>query len=94
MLNRKTSLVTDPRFRIGDIHAHLAIAGERIFTAALARKGHQINPFSMSLMEQKNRPCFRADESAWLNVWLVGAVAKEALLRRDYNTPIDLGRDR
>ena len=93
--NRKTRLVTDPRSRVDDIHAYLAeledIPGTRVFTAARARKGYHINQFAMSLMKPENRTCFRADERAYLDEWPLSAIAKEAVLGRDYNALIDLG---
>ena len=78
-----------------DIHAYLAeledIPGTRVFTAARARKGYHINQFAMSLMTGDNRARFKADERAYLNEWDLSDEAKDALLRRDYNTLLDLG---
>ena len=78
-----------------DIHAYLAeledIPGTRVFTAARARKGYHINQFAMSLMTGDNRERFKADERAYLNEWDLSDEAKDALLRRDYNTLLDLG---
>ena len=78
-----------------DIHAYLAeledIPGTRVYTAARARKGYHINQFAMSLMKGDNRERFKADERAYLDEWPISEEAKEALLRRDYNTLLDLG---
>ena len=78
-----------------DIHAYLAeledIPGTRVYTAARARKGYHINQFAMSLMTHENRERFKADERAYLDEWPISEEAKEALLKRDYNTLLDLG---
>ena len=78
-----------------DIHAYLAeledIPGTRIYTAARARKGYHINQFAMSLMTAENRKRFKADERAYLDEWDLTDEARDALLRRDYNTLLDLG---
>ncbi len=78
-----------------DIHAYLAeledIPGTRVYTAARARKGYHINQFAMSLMKGDNRERFKADERAYLDEWPISEEAKVALLKRDYNTLLDLG---
>lgn len=78
-----------------DIHAYLAeledIPGTRVYTAARARKGYHINQFAMSLMTHENRERFKADERAYLDEWPISEEAKQALLKRDYNTLLDLG---
>lgn len=78
-----------------DIHAYLAeledIPGTRVYTAARARKGYHINQFAMSLMRHENRERFKADERAYLDEWPISEEAKQALLKRDYNTLLDLG---
>ena len=77
------------------IHAYLAeledIPGTRVYTAARARKGYHINQFAMSLMKAENRERFKADERAYLDEWPISEEAKAALLKRDYNTLLDLG---
>jgi protocatechuate 4,5-dioxygenase alpha chain len=78
-----------------DIHDYLAeledIPGTRVYTAARARKGYHINQFAMSLMTHENRERFKADERAYLDEWPISEEAKQALLKRDYNTLLDLG---
>jgi len=78
-----------------DIHSYLAeledIPGTRVFTAARARKGYQINQFAMSLMTAENRARFKADEKVYLDEWKISDEAKAALMRRDYNALLDLG---
>ena len=78
-----------------DIHQYLAefddIPGTRVYTAARARKGYQLNQFAMSLMKDENRQRFRADEKAYLDEWAITDEQKQAVLDRDYNTLLDLG---
>ncbi|MFB0614268.1 protocatechuate 4,5-dioxygenase subunit alpha [Aurantiacibacter poecillastricola] len=78
-----------------NIHEYLAeledIPGTRVYTAARARKGYHINQFAMSLMKAENRDRFKADERAYLDEWDISEEAKQALLKRDYNTLLDLG---
>lgn len=79
----------------GDIHAYLAeledIPGTRVFTAARARQGYQLNQFAMSLMKAENRARWKADERAYLTEWKLTDDQREALLARDYNRLLDLG---
>lgn len=78
-----------------DIHAYLAefddIPGTRVYTAARARMGYHINQFAMSLMKADNRARFKADERAYLDEWKISEEGKQALLKRDYNTLLDMG---
>jgi len=80
---------------VRDIHQYLAefddIPGTRVYTAARARKGYQLNQFAMSLMKDENRQRFRADEKAYLDEWAITDEQKQAVLDRDYNTLLDLG---
>lgn len=87
--------MTQPAKPIQNIHEYLAeledIPGTRVYTAARARKGYHINQFAMSLMQGDNRERFKADEKAYLDEWPISDEAKAALLKRDYNTLLDLG---
>ncbi|WP_083988141.1 protocatechuate 4,5-dioxygenase subunit alpha [Croceicoccus marinus] len=78
-----------------DIHQYLAefddIPGTRVYTAARARQGYQLNQFAMSLMKDENRQRFRADEKAYLDEWAITDEQKQAVLDRDYNKLLDLG---
>jgi protocatechuate 4,5-dioxygenase alpha chain len=78
-----------------DIHAYLAafedIPGTRVYTAARARIGYQLNQFAMSLMKPDNRARWKADERAYLDGWKLTPEQKDALLARDYNRLLDLG---
>ncbi|MFM2099215.1 MAG: hypothetical protein RLZZ366_754 [Pseudomonadota bacterium] len=78
-----------------DIHAYLAeledIPGTKIFTAARARQGYQLNQFAMSLMKAENRERWKADERKYLDGWPVSEDQKQAVLARDYNRCLELG---
>jgi len=78
-----------------DIHDYLAeledIPGTRVFTAARARRGYQLNQFAMSLMKPENRVLWKADERAYLDGWPLSEEQKQAVLARDYNRMLDLG---
>ncbi|MDB5582943.1 MAG: protocatechuate 4,5-dioxygenase subunit alpha [Bradyrhizobium sp.] len=78
-----------------DIHAYLDeledIPGTRVFTAARARQGYQLNQFAMSLMKAENRERWKAGERAYLDEWKLSEEQKQALLDRDYNRLLDLG---
>ena len=83
--------MTGPR----DIHAYLAafddIPGTRVYTAARARKGYQLNQFAMSLMKAENRVRWLAGERAYIDEWPMTEDQKQAILDRDYNRCLDLG---
>jgi protocatechuate 4,5-dioxygenase alpha chain len=87
-------MTSDPK-PTSDIHAYLAeledIPGTRVYTAARARKGYNINQFAMSLMTAENRARFKANERAYVDEWDIVEEGKLALLARDYNTLLDLG---
>jgi protocatechuate 4,5-dioxygenase, alpha chain len=67
------------------------IPGTRVFTAARAKQGYQLNQFCMSLMKAANRERFKADERAYLDEWPMTEDQKLAVLDRDYNRLLDLG---
>ena len=67
------------------------IPGTRVFTAARAKKGYELNQFCMSLMKEANRERFKANERAYLNETKMSEEQKQAVLDRDYNKMIDLG---
>ena len=62
------------------------IPGTIVFDAEQSRKGYHLNQFCMSLMKAGNRERFKADQRAYLDEWNLTDEAKDALLRRDYNT--------
>jgi len=67
------------------------IPGTRVFTAARAKQGYELNQFCMSLMKPENRERFKADERAELDRWAMSEAQKKALLKRDWNGMIALG---
>ena len=67
------------------------IPGTRVFTAARAKKGYELNQFCMSLMKPENRERFKADERAYLDEWPMTEDQKQAVLARDYNKMLDNG---
>jgi protocatechuate 4,5-dioxygenase alpha chain len=67
------------------------IPGTRVFTAARAKKGYELNQFCMSLMKEANRERFKANERAYLDQTKMSEEQKQAVLDRDYNKMIDLG---
>jgi len=67
------------------------IPGTTVFDADMARKGHYLNQFCMSLMKAENREEFRRDESAYLDEWPITAEQKQGVLDRDFNTLIASG---
>ena len=67
------------------------IPGTRVFTAARAKNGYQLNQFCMSLMKPDNRERFKANERAYLDEWPMSEDQRQAVLDRDYNRMLDLG---
>jgi len=67
------------------------IPGTTIFDADMARKGHHLNQFCMSLMKQENRDEFNKHESLYLDRWPMSEEQKQAVLNRDYNAMIAVG---
>jgi protocatechuate 4,5-dioxygenase alpha chain len=67
------------------------IPGTRVFTAARAKQGYELNQFCMSLMKPENRERFKADERAYLDQRPMSEDQKQAVLDRDYNRMLDLG---
>ena len=67
------------------------IPGTTIFDADMARKGHHLNQFCMSLMKQENRDEFNQHESLYLDRWPMSEEQKQAVLNRDYNARIAVG---
>ena len=67
------------------------IPGTRVFTAARAKQGYELNQFCMSLMKPENRERFKAGERAYLDEWPMSEDQKQAVLDRDYNKMLDNG---
>src|SRR5690606_705003 len=72
---------------------YLDVPGTTIFDADQSRKGYWLNQFCMSLMKADNRARFKADERAYLDEWPMGEEQKQAVLDRDLNRCIALGRN-
>lgn len=70
---------------------YLDIPGTTIFDADMARKGHHLNQFCMSLMKAENRDIFKKDERAYLDQWPLSEEQKAAVLKRDYNAMMATG---
>ena len=67
------------------------IPGTTVFTGRQSRKGFHLNQFCMSLLKPENRARFKADESAYLDEWLLTAAQRKAVLERDWNAAIAAG---
>ncbi|HEY7298749.1 MAG TPA: protocatechuate 4,5-dioxygenase subunit alpha [Xanthobacteraceae bacterium] len=67
------------------------IPGTFVFDAERSRQGYGINMFCMSLMKDKNRKAFKADEARYLKKFNLTLEQSEAILKRDYNRMLELG---
>ena len=67
------------------------IPGTWVFDAQRARKGFHLNQFLYSLMKAENRKRFLADERTYLDEWPMTEAQKVAVMKRDWNTLLDLG---
>jgi len=67
------------------------IPGTVVFDAQRARKGFHLNQFLYSLMKAENRQRFLADEHAYLLEWPMSEEQREAVMKRAWNTLLDLG---
>ena len=71
--------------------AYEDIPGTWVFDAQRARKGFHLNQFLYSLMKAENRQRFLADERTYLDEWPMTEAQKAAVMKRDWNTLLDLG---
>jgi protocatechuate 4,5-dioxygenase, alpha chain len=67
------------------------IPGTILFDAARAREGYWLNTFCMSLMKERNRAAFKADETAYLNRFAMSDAQRAAVKARDWNGMLALG---
>lgn len=67
------------------------IPGTWVFDAQRARKGYHLNQFLYSLMSADNRKRFLSDERTYLDEWPMSEAQKVAVMKRDWNTLLDLG---
>ena len=78
----------NPSFDLADLDD---IPGTTIFTMARSRQAYHLHKFCMSLMTADNRAAFKADETAYLDRFLMTAEQRQAVIDRDYNRLIALG---
>jgi protocatechuate 4,5-dioxygenase, alpha chain len=71
--------------------AYEDIPGTWVFDAERARKGYHLNAFLYSLMKPENRKAFRSDERSYLMRFPMAEQQREAVLKRDWNTLLELG---
>jgi protocatechuate 4,5-dioxygenase, alpha chain len=71
--------------------AYEDIPGTWVFDAQRARKGFHLNQFLYSLMKAENRKRFLAGERAYLDEWPMSEAQKTAVMKRDWNTLLELG---
>jgi protocatechuate 4,5-dioxygenase alpha chain len=67
------------------------IPGTQVFDAQASREGYWLNMFCMSLMTDKNRKLFKADEPKYLDQYPMSAAQREAILKRQWNRMLELG---
>ncbi len=67
------------------------IPGTYVFDGDRAIQGRHLNRFCMSLMSAANRTRFKADQRAYLDEWQMSEAQKQAVIARDFRSPLDLG---
>lgn len=67
------------------------IPGTTVFDAQRARKGYHLNQFLYSLMKAENRKEFLADEHKYLMTFPMTEEQRQAVMKRDWNTLLELG---
>ena len=67
------------------------IPGTWVFDAERARIGYHLNAFLYSLMKAENRAEFLADERKYLMKFPMTEPQREAVMKRDWNTLLELG---
>ena len=67
------------------------IPGTWVFDAQRARKGYHLNAFLYSLMKAENREEFLADERKYLLKFPMTEAQREAVVKREWNTLLELG---
>ena len=67
------------------------IPGTWVFDAQRARQGYHLNEFLYSLMKDANRKEFLADEGRYTLKFKMTGAQREAVLKRDWNTLLELG---
>ena len=74
-----------------EVHEYDDIPGTVVFDAQRSRLGYNLNKFLYSLMKAENRQAFLADEGAYLDQFDLMPEQKTAVMKRDWNTLLDLG---
>ncbi len=72
-------------------NAYDDIPGTTVFDAQRARKGYHLNQFLYSLMKAENREEFLADEYKYLTKFPMSEEQRQAVMKRDWNTMLELG---
>jgi protocatechuate 4,5-dioxygenase alpha chain len=72
-------------------NAYDDIPGTVVFDAQRARKGYHLNQFLYSLMKAENRKAFLADEHKYLMTFPMTEEQRQAVMKRDWNTLLELG---
>jgi protocatechuate 4,5-dioxygenase alpha chain len=67
------------------------IPGTFVFDQERSRRGFGINMFCMSLMKDKNRKAFKANEAEYLKQFKLTPEQTDAVLKRQYNRMLELG---
>ena len=67
------------------------LPGTWVFDAQRSRKGYHLNKFFMSLMKAENRKEFLADEEKYLKKFKMTPEQRQAVMKRDWNTMLELG---
>lgn len=67
------------------------IPGTTVFDAQRARRGYHLNQFLYSLMKAENRKAFLADEHRYLMQFPMTEEQRQAVMKRDWNTLLELG---
>jgi protocatechuate 4,5-dioxygenase alpha chain len=67
------------------------IPGTTVFDAQRARQGYHLNQFLYSLMSAANRKAFLADEYGYMGKFPMSEAQKQAVMKRDWNTLLELG---
>ena len=67
------------------------IPGTYLFNKDRCHEGYHLNMFCMSLIKEKNREVFRADEAAYLDRWPLTEEQRRCVLERDWLGMIKVG---
>lgn len=67
------------------------VPGTYVMDGRHYRKGYALNSFCQSLLDEKNREAFKADEAAYLDRFKVTEEQKQAVLDRDWLRMLQLG---